>query len=339
MSGQYKIGLIILLAICGFIFPLANGVSAQDGNSCFPHKTLYTTEPVEMRRTDSYLGEWVGKTAAGKVYTVREVKNAPLFGSCWIRISGGWLLRRAGASAIKAGSPKPKRQTTSTTNTTSTSGGRECHSTSRAYVTGTMNIRSGPGTSYRKVGSASAGGSFAVLDSRRGNDYCWLKMSKGWVAQTGRIRNTRPVVRTATTSVSSTNTAGLPQITGGATCRNKIIKAWNYLRARSSKWFSYAINANFSRIECSYRTGVTLETRVMEINTTRDVRNDVEISSVFVHEACHLRQWDEGRHHGRTKIDRENECYNKQADAVSEYAPHARSWIASLRRGIPGYSR
>ena len=234
--------------------------------------------------------------------------------------------------------PNKSRQSTRTNTTSSTQ--TKCYSASKAYITGAMNIRSGPGTSNRKVGSAHTGESFTVSRSQRGEEYCWLKVSKGWIAKTGRVSSTKPTVARRVAEPSATNTAGLPGIQGSASFGTKVIRAWNYLRGKSSKWFNYAISANFSVIEESWRTGVGLPSRRMEIISDPSYTdNIVVLSSIYVHEACHVRQWNEGRHHGRTKVDRESECYDIQADAVSEYAPHARSYIAALRRGVPGHSK
>ena len=331
------ISLIFLLALCGFIASLlAGNASAQSDNSCFPHETLYTTEPIEMKSSDSRFSATRGMTKVFQVYRVLEAKKDAWFSSsCWVRISGGWMLRRPTGSVIRPGQPAQQSTSTSTTtssNTTSSTVSSGCYTGSKAYITGSMNIRSGPSTSNGKVGSANSGESFTVSSSQRGGDYCWLRISKGWIAKTPRVRSTKPPAY----SPSSTNTAGLPRIEGSNSFRTKAIRAWNYLRDKSSKWFSYAISANFSVIREGAGTGVWVNSRRMEVNNSgrygRRFEDPVALSSVFIHEACHIYQWNQGRHGSLGLRGRESECYGIQADAMSEYAPHAQSLITETRR-------
>ncbi len=154
------LGLLLLLFICGIISSLMTGnASAQSNNSCFPHETLYTTEPIDMKGSDSRFSATRGKTKAFQVYRVLEAKKDSLFSSCWVRISGGWMLRRPTGSVIRPESPTQQstsKSTTTSSNTTSSTASSKCYAGSKAYITGSMNIRSGPSTSNSKVGSARA---------------------------------------------------------------------------------------------------------------------------------------------------------------------------------------
>ena len=71
-----------------------------------------------------------------------------------------------------------------------------------AYIIGAMNIRASSSTNSTVVASARAGDSFAVLESRRGQTWCWLRISRGWLAKTSRVQSTRPVQRVASSPVS-----------------------------------------------------------------------------------------------------------------------------------------
>ena len=54
-----------------------------------------------------------------------------------------------------------------------------------------MNVREQPNINARKVKPARAGENFPVLESRQGDRYCWLRISRG-LAQTGLVSATKP---------------------------------------------------------------------------------------------------------------------------------------------------
>ncbi len=72
-------------------------------------------------------------------------------------------------------------------------GQSNCYPHDSAYLTGGMNIRSSYSASSRVVGTARAGDSFAVSQSRRGATWCWLDIGRGWLAKTSRVSPTPPV--------------------------------------------------------------------------------------------------------------------------------------------------
>ena len=55
-----------------------------------------------------------------------------------------------------------------------------------------MNIREYPSVDAKIVGAAHAGDSFAVRDSRKGEDYCWLRIDSGWIAKTANVSASKP---------------------------------------------------------------------------------------------------------------------------------------------------
>ena len=401
-----------ILIVCGLISVAvlhAQSTHASDDN-CFPHKALYTTEPVDIRSNDSYIADWLGKTTKNKTYTVLKSKKAALFGSCWIKISSGWLLRRANASAIKPA--KPEQQTTNTSSTRV----EKCYMSSKVYVTGTMNIRSGPTVSNRKVGTAQAGQSFSVSRSQRSDDYCWLKISKGWIAKTARVRMTASAMDTVSTSStapvtgasggrcypsstayitgsvnvreqatanskvvqsvragqalrvqssaqgdtycwvktlhgwiaktgrvsstkppvytpSTTNRAGLPQITGDAPFVSKVIAAYNYLRDRAPTWFNYAVSKTRT-VVITYDSASFAYVNRKHVEVSHEHTDPlILLASVLVHEACHMHQWDAGRYKRLDPKTREVECLDMQLDLILQLEPGS-SVVSKLRRAI-----
>lgn len=71
-----------------------------------------------------------------------------------------------------------------------------------AYLTGGMNIRASASTNSRVVARARTGDSFTVLESRAGANWCWLRISQGWMADTSRVQSTKPVQRVDTRPVT-----------------------------------------------------------------------------------------------------------------------------------------
>lgn len=70
-------------------------------------------------------------------------------------------------------------------------GQHTCLKWKTATVTGPMNIRESPTTSSPVVAGAQAGDTFTVIQKTIGANWCWLKISLGWMAGTERVRGTR----------------------------------------------------------------------------------------------------------------------------------------------------
>lgn len=314
--------LIILFVMCGGLVSAQSARASDD--SCFPHKTLYTTAPIEIRSSDSRFASSLGRTVTRKTYTVFDSKRDWLFNSsCWIKIQGGWLLRRPTGSAIRPGTTTSTSTSTRSTTTTS-----KCYTASKAYITGAMNIRSDPSISKNKVGSANAGESFSVSSSQRNGDYCWLKISKGWIAKTGRVQATKPTVSTTRTS-STTSCNRHPSILSDSSGRIK--RAIDYLCRHAPSWYNYVVSKTSTVQANSGLVGGRAYVRRRHIEISpRAYPNTMEMSSVIVHEACHIYQWEEGRYNGLAPREREVECIQKMIDYVVYVAPGSR-WLGILR--------
>lgn len=300
-------GIIISLLLLVIGDAIIVGASNAD-DSCYTHSTGYISlpspNPIKSIPADS--GESLGYIAWRTSFDVIESRKDST-GNCWLRIDRGWI-------RDDHVQPNKSRQSTRTNTTSSTQ--TKCYSASKAYITGAMNIRSGPGTSNRKVGSAHTGESFSVSRSQRGGEYCWLKVNKGWIAKTGRVSSTKPVVEAAKTC------AGIPPLNGART--DRIRRAFDYLCKNAPNWFAYATSSRPSSISDdpklpggrAYPNG-----RRIGINTNAYPIIMV-LASVIVHESCHIHQFNEGRWRGGSPLDVEVECHNKQLDFVRQVAPN-----------------
>jgi len=63
-----------------------------------------------------------------------------------------------------------------------------------------MNVRETPSISGKKVYIAQPGERFEVGESRQGENYCWLRIQPGWMAQTAYVGATKPQTRIPSTA-------------------------------------------------------------------------------------------------------------------------------------------
>ncbi len=62
----------------------------------------------------------------------------------------------------------------------------DCFASDSAYLAGSMNIRAEASAASEKLGVALAG-TYAVKGSEQRDDYCWIEIADGWIAQTARV--------------------------------------------------------------------------------------------------------------------------------------------------------
>ncbi len=320
-----RLTLILLLTVCGFAASMVTSESSAQGTSCFPQTTLHTTVPIEIRKHASYWTSYVGKTQRAVTYKVIESKNALLFGSCWVRIPEGWLLRKASSSAIKPGAYGTNtRRNTNVTSSTSTTTTQRCYRGGMAYITGTMNIRSGPSTRNSKVGSAKSGDVLTVSTSEQKDDYCWLNTTKGWIAKTARVQATKPVV--------PSNAVTYPPIYGEEQFVSRIRRAFDYMARKSARWYNYvrSVTRSIESSESVLGARAYTDSRRMAINSDAFTET-MKLASVLVHEACHFYQAIEGRLDSLSRLGRETECVRIQIDFVEEVSPSSTTWMREIQ--------
>ena len=337
---------------------MRSDVPSSASASCHSHDTVYARTSMNIREEPTYAAKAVGFTDRGEALDI--ISSELVAGACWLRIDRGWLRD----SVLLLVEPL------------ATSASGSCYPHGTAYIAGTMNIRASATTDSRVVAKAQAGNTFKVTESKRGETWCWLKISKGWLAKTGRVSATKPTITVATRSETVPTTqqsdidnccyvdrqcssgeewqsgywayqnnecgapassaavsASLPGIDGPSGFVSKVTSAFNYLRDRAPNWFNYAV-AKISSVGQHFGEGARayVSRRRVDISPSSRYTGDVVVlSSILVHEACHIYQWDEGRRHSLDPTTREVECIQVQLDAVSQYAP-AHRFISELRR-------
>ena len=63
-----------------------------------------------------------------------------------------------------------------------------------------MNVRDVPSVAGNKIYVAEPGEGFDVRESRQGANYCWLRIDRGWMAQTALVSATKPQPRVPSTA-------------------------------------------------------------------------------------------------------------------------------------------
>lgn len=176
-----------------------------------------------------------------------------------------------------------------------------------------MNIRERPTVNSNKAGTTEYGESYKVAGTHEGDTYCWLKISKGWIAHIS--------------FVSHDIAAILPEIEGEDWFKSKVIQAFEFIHRKSPTWFNYTVpklktvvpDPDLEREEVNAQ--VLVRTRHISINPKYARRESrAMLASTLVHEACHVHQWDRGERY-LVSFFAEPECYDIQADALSQMSP------------------
>ena len=165
-----------------------DAAAPEEGESCHLYETVYSRTKMTIRREPTLQGRKVRYTNPGEALEV--IESSYVGTACWLRVRGGWLRDSA---LLESEQPTTKSDPV-------TSASSSCYPNDTAYITGAMNIRASASTDSRVVAKAQAGNSFEVTQSKRGETWCWLKISKGWMAKTGRVSSTQPTIIVATRS-------------------------------------------------------------------------------------------------------------------------------------------
>ena len=310
---------ILFILVFGFL-PIP--IQAQ---SCYAEKTIQFKRVRVIHEKRSTTSKRLGYTKAFSAYNV--ISSEMVNEDCFVRIPDGWVKYN------NQGEHTTTRDIGKTSSTTS-----RCYPYKTAHLTGSMNVRFEPSVSSEKVGTLSGGGSFTVLTSRKSGQYCWLKKgSNQWVARTGRVQSSKSTAARTTQTSRQTTSCNHPPISHDSSGRIK--RAMDYLCHNSSVWHNYVVSKTSSIIgNFSIQGGrAYTKSRRIEINTSK-YPITMEMSSVIVHEACHIHQWE----NGRWNIDpttREVECIQKMIDYVAQVAPGSH-WLRKLQSYIknPGVS-
>ena len=205
-----------------------------------------------------------------------------------------------------------------------------CFPYDTAYVTGNMNIRELATTNSPVVNTTDPMDIFEVSESQQGDSWCWLRVSKGWMALT----------RYVTHDIS----AVLPSIDddGDIRFKNKVAKAFELMGQKTSRWFQYTVQI-IDSVVLADLPGDSLAqvwndgTNRVKVDLKGMLKDTAYFASILVHEACHLYQHkDASRQRSMLGWEEEKECYRIQASALRQIFP-GHSMIKTLRCASENY--
>ena len=175
-----------LLTVC-VVYPVALA-QGNDGEACSSKTIVYPRTILLIRDEPGLTADRVRYAKPGeRLNVLLSQRQGPW---CWLRVTGGWLVDNV---LLQETATTTASTTETTTTTTSTTVRRACYSSAKAYVAGPMNIRQRATTDSRIVARANFGAVYDALGSQQGDKYCWVKISKGWIANTSRLSHTKPL--------------------------------------------------------------------------------------------------------------------------------------------------
>ena len=171
-------------------------------------KVIIKASPAKIRSGPGKTYSVIAKTSKGKSFTYLGSKKDKK-GNVWYKIQytsskTGWIISSLGRLTKPAATAKTTAKTTAATTTTTTTTATNATSASKTTATTTaaaktkniiisgnpVNIRSGAGKNYAKIGSTSKGKKFKLLDTKKDSSgTVWYKIQytssqTGWVMGT-----------------------------------------------------------------------------------------------------------------------------------------------------------
>ena len=242
--------------------------AAQD--NCYPYDDAIVTRDTTLRLSPRVASPHDELATVGETF---EVLGSNHYGfHCWVETITGWLIGaylRPSDLSTAADSPS------------------SCYEGHWTYVTGTMNIRESHTTASPVVGQAHAVESYKVTKSHQGETWCWLQISKGWMALTSYVSNDIIDV--------------LPPIKGDEQFKNKVVRAFEFISGKSPRWFGYTVPKIQEirpdpDLEANARVVASTGRVTISSNFIRENGRDFAmLASTLIHEACHVHQWDRGK--------------------------------------------
>ena len=214
-----------------------------------------------------------------------------------------------------------------------------CYSHNAVSVTAAMNVRAQPTTESDKVEVAAAGDSFYVYDSIQGDNYCWLDIEIGWMADTGSVTTLEP-----------------PDIKGAPDFRLLIERALSLLENKAADQYLYVLrnidtiadrapSVGWEFLGSHPKAWPSLDWVGIPFGYELNIRQPQRtllIAQTLVHEACHMVQWDEGRFYALSIVDCETECKKAGLKLVRDINPRSelvQLIMRSIRRISVNYTQ
>ena len=171
------------LILVSAMLPVVAEPSAARASGCYFREVAVTREPATIRAEPRASGAFVRVTTAGEDLAIINAIHSN--GSCWLETDEGWLIYDAQVISdtffsFEAGVGETRQEQTT------------CLPGQTVTISGPMNIRKSPTTESPVVASAKAGENYTVYEIAIGIEWCWMKVWRGWLANTERVQATNP---------------------------------------------------------------------------------------------------------------------------------------------------
>ena len=139
-------------------------------------KGTVTAESLNIRKSTTTASDRVGSYIKGDVVEILEQKTVD--GTTWGRTNKGWVSMKYIKLEGQTSAPEDDDDDGKTTSSDVVSDGKTKVLGYGVVDLGSLNVRSGPGTNYDKVGTVSEGSRYAYYQ-KSGN---WVRIKNGWVS-------------------------------------------------------------------------------------------------------------------------------------------------------------
>lgn len=174
---------VLWLILLSTMLPVVAEPSAASASGCYFREVAFTREPAPIRVEPRASGAFVRITTTGEELVIINAIHSD--GSCWLETTEGWLMNDPQVISetffsFEAGLGETRQEPPT------------CLPGQTVTISGPMNIREAPTTDSPVVASGQAGENYTVYEITLGVEWCWMKVWRGWLANTGRVQSSHP---------------------------------------------------------------------------------------------------------------------------------------------------
>ncbi len=326
---------------CLFMLTIAPSTIIAQAN-CFPNATAYLSGDMNIRAGASSNSRIVATAGAGDSFAVRQSQHGEAW--CWLDVGLGWMAKTTRVASSPPPLSAPAQPQANINNCCFVD--RQCDTESEwtsgywAYQNNECPVAVQPVPQSQSAQPAPQSALQSAQQSAHQaqiDNCCYI--DRQCHSETDWNRGYQAFQNNLCSAASAPGSRNLPVIEGDASFRAQVIRAFEFLQGNSPKWFDYIfakihkiVGVHFGPEQDAHFGGeivgmVNSGDRVVKISIkhAQRARNDLPLLiSTFVHEACHLHQFDSGRYSywdWISPIEVEQECYQMEALALSEIAP------------------
>jgi len=166
-----------------------DGPTSSNGSvEITPVEITVTSNNVNLRKGPGTNYATVGQANTGRKFTITEIATGS--GLTWGGFDGGWICldytnyEQVKDNPVEEPTEPTEPEVTEPTEPEPTEPPETEKVTGTVKANGGLNIRSGPGTGYKSVGTLENGAKVTILEQKSAGAMVWGKISKGWISMT-----------------------------------------------------------------------------------------------------------------------------------------------------------